>query len=232
MRPDRGGDRWVAAVGLVGVPLLVLVLPAVLRWGEDYSTPEEQFTAMAEAPAAYGNVFVQAAGSLCLMGASLGVLGVVTRHRRGVALGWLNVVLGVLSAAALLLALGAEIALVTMLSNAPDKGVAVALALGVNSAAVFLTLLWSGLAGVFLVPLLCALALWRAGVVSVIVALLFLLPVVIGFVPLPAQLANLAPALVLLIPTGWMAARLVSGYSSKPSPAAAAASALPDRGPS
>jgi hypothetical protein len=229
MRAGDRVDRRLAAAGLVGVPLLVLVLPALLSWGADHATPEEQFTAMAGAPATYGPLFLQAAGAVCLLAASLGVLGVVLARGRGIVLGWLTLVLGAVSTCALLLALGAEMAVATILGNATDVGAAVATALTVNSSTVFVSFLWTGLAGVFLVLPLAALALWRSGVVPVVVAVLFLLPVAIGFVPLPSEVANLAPSLALLLPTGWMAIRLVTTRPSASRRAPVPAPALAPR---
>ena len=38
----------MAAVGVIGVPLLILVLPPMLSWGVDYPSPRAQFEAMAQ----------------------------------------------------------------------------------------------------------------------------------------------------------------------------------------
>jgi hypothetical protein len=219
-RVNDAVNRLMAAVGVIGVPLLILVLPPLLSWGVDYPSPRAQFEAMAQEPASYDELLLQAGGAVCLLLACLGVLGAVARRGRGIVLGWVGFVIGGAGAVSLLLALGAELAVAFLLAAATDKAAMVNLALALNDWVLFATFLWTGLAGVFLALPIMALALWRGQFVSVVVPALFLVPVVLGFVPLPGEAANLVPSFALLIPSVWMAVRLLdrrSGAAGAPS---------------
>jgi len=217
---NDGVNRFMAAVGVIGVPLLILVLPALLSLGVDYTSPKSQFEAMAQEPASYGELLLQAGGAISLLMACLGVLGAVAGMGRGLVLGWVGFVIGVVGAVSLLVALGAELAVAFLLAAATDKAAMVNLALALNDWVLFAIFLWTGLAGVFLALPIMALALWRGRFVSAVVPALFLVPVVIGFVPLPEEAANLVPSFALLIPSVWMAVGLLnrrSGAAGAPS---------------
>lgn len=200
-------ERWLAAGGVLLAPLLVLVLPQLV-FATDYSSAEEQFRAIANGRTMYGGLLIQIAGAICLVPAVLGTAGVVLRRGRGTTLGLIGVVIGLGVTFAMLLVLGIELAQHFIASVGRDKEAAIALALALNEWPVFGALLITALIGLFLTLLISALALWRACVVPVVVPALFLLPLLVVFIPLPGLAAVVVPTLCLLVPCLWMSVQL------------------------
>ena len=201
-------DRWLTALALPLVPFLLLLLPALLLDPTaQYSTAREQAEALAGQPFPYWSLGVQAAGGVLLLPAALGVLALVRRRRRGVVLGSVGAALGVSGAIALLLLLGIELAMGFLVEDGSPAAVDASLAIGEWT--VFGALLVVGLAAPFLALPVLAWALWRSRVVPVVVPLLFLVPLALGFVPLPDAVANVLPTVAMLVPAVWMGARLV-----------------------
>jgi hypothetical protein len=212
-------DRWLTALAFPLVPLLLLLLPALLLGGSDYATAEEQFTALAGKPFPYWGLGSQISGAVLLLPATLGVLQLVRRRRRGVVLGSVGAVLGLAGTIALLLVLGVELAMAFLVEDGTDS--AVQLALGIGEWDRYLLLLSVGLVGPFLALPVLALALWRSRVVPLVVPLLFLAPAAVAFVPLPDQAANLVPMILMLVPSVWVGMRLVRLPAATASSAAA-----------
>lgn len=201
--------RPLAAVGLVGAPLLVLVLPPVLSSAGDFVTAEEQFTVLAGRPAEYGGLFVQAAGALCLFLAAVGVLSVVTARGRGRVPGGITAALGVVGGGALLLVLGIELVQAFVVGEGTDPEADVALALAVNDWSLFGWLLAAGILALLATLFSAALALWRAGLVRGLVPVAFVAALLTTLIPLSDPVAALVPSVCLLLPSIWLAIRLL-----------------------
>jgi hypothetical protein len=201
--------RPLAAVGLVGAPLLVLVLPPVLSSAGDFATAEEQFAALAGGPAEYGGLFVQAAGALCLVLAALGVLAVVTARRRGIVPGGIAAVTGVVGGGALLLVLGIELVQGFVVAEGTDPETDVALALAINDWSVFGWLLAIGTLALLVALFTAALALWRTGLVRGLIPVAFVAAFLTTLIPMSDAVAAVVPSVCLLLPCTWLAVRLL-----------------------
>jgi hypothetical protein len=79
-----------------------------------------------------------------------------------------------------------------------------------------------GLVGFFLTLPLLVFALWRSRIVPIVVPLLFALPVLVGFVPLPVDTTVLG-GVTMLIPCLWASVQLVRGAVTDASADAATA---------
>jgi len=208
----RGIDlvkRWLTAAAVTLAPLLVLVLPPLLLPGADYANAEQQYRAYANDQFPWEGLWLQVAGAVLLVPAVQGIAGTVWRLRRGVALGLAGLLIGMIAAFSLLLLLGLELGQAFVLTEGSDTEAGVALALAMSRWPVFTALLGLGFAGFFVALPILALGLWRSRVVPMVVPALFLLPVLIGFAPLPAPAANLVPSFGLLAPCLWITVQLL-----------------------
>ena len=201
--------RWLGALAVTLAPLLVLALPPLITSGADYSSAEEQYRALANGRFPYESLWLQITGAVLLVPAVQGIAGTVFNRRRGVNLSLVGLLIGMVAAFALLLLLGLELGQAFILSNGSDKETVVAMALAMSRWPIFTALLAIGFAGFFLALPILALALWRSRVVPIVVPALFLVPVLIGFVPLPATAANLFPSFGLLLPCLWITVQLL-----------------------
>ena len=209
--------RWLGAVGITLAPLGLFVLPGLLH-PEPYETAEDQFGAMAEGSGGgeYLALGLQLFGSALLIPAALGIGGYTIARGRGRALGGVGLATGMVAAVALLVALGFELAMLTMLISSTDTDAVVAQMIGLSTTPAFGIPLLVGLIGFFLTLPLLALALWRSRVVPIVVPLLFALPVLIGQMPLPVDTTVLAGVL-MLVPCLWMSVQLTRGAVTKAS---------------
>lgn len=202
--------RWVGGVGIVLAPLGLFVIPGLLH-PEPYETLEAQSAAIAEgAGGEYLALLSQLSASALLMAAALGIGGCTIVRGRGRTLGAIGLTTGMVAAVAILVVMGYELAMMTVLLSATDKGAAVAQVVSLSKAPAFAVPLLIGLVGFFVTLPLLAFALWRSRVVPIIVPLLFVLPVAIGFVPLPVDTTVLGGVLMLL-PCLWMSVQLLRG---------------------
>jgi hypothetical protein len=201
--------RWMGALGITLAPFGLFVLPTLMH-PEPYATAEEQFRDIAESGGGgeYAAQLIQVGGSASLMVAALAIGSFVIARRRGRTLGAIGLVTGTVTAIALLVVMGFELAMLTILISATDADAAVALVVDLSTGPAFAIPLAVGLVGFYLTLPLLALALWRTGLVPIIVPLLFVLPLLIGFIPLPFDV-TVASGLLLLVPCLWMAVRLV-----------------------
>jgi hypothetical protein len=207
--------RWMGAIGITLAPLGLFVIPG-LMYPEPVETAEEQFRAIAEGSGGgYPALLAQIFGVVFLLAAALGIGGVAIARGRGRTLGAIGLVTGVLTAISLLVVLGFELATLTALISATDTDAAVALVAALSSGPVFTIPLLIGLVGFFLTLPILALALWRSGMVPIVVPLLFVLPVLIGFVPLPFD-PTVVSGLLLVLPCLWMTAQLIRGVPVAP----------------
>ncbi len=212
--------RWLGAVGITVAPLGLFVLPGLLH-PEPYETAEEQFAAIAEGGGGeYLALGLQLFGSAFLLAAALGIGGCAIARGRGRALGAIGLATGTVASVALLVVMGFELAMLTILTSAGDTDAAVAQTVGLSQEPAYGIPLLIGLVGFFLTLPLLALALWRSRVVPLVVPLLFLLPVLVAFVPLPVDTTVLGGVLMVL-PCVWMSVRLARGAVAKASAAAA-----------
>ena len=156
------------------------------------------------------------------MAAALGIGGCTIARARGRTLGAIGLITGMITAIVLLVVLGYELAMQTVLISATDTDAAVSQVVVLSASPMFGVPLLVGLLGFFLTLPLLALALWRSRIVPILVPLLFALPVLIGFVPLPVDTTVLAGVL-MLIPCLWMSVQLVRGAVTKASTDAATA---------
>jgi hypothetical protein len=221
--------RWMGAAGITLAPFDLFVLPNLMHPVTPL-TAEEQFTAIAEEGGAgeYVALMSQVGGSIFLLVAALAIGSFVIARRRGRTLGAIGLIVGTITAIALLLVLGFELAMQTILISATDVDAAVSLVVDLSTGPAFATPLTVGLVGFYLTLLILALALWRTGLVPIIVAPLFVLPLLIGLVPLPFDVA-IATGLLLLAPCLWMAVRLVLVRAEAVEPSARLAPAgVPD----
>jgi hypothetical protein len=214
--------RWLGAIGITLAPLGIFVLPGLLH-PEPYETAEDQFTAIAEGTGGeYLALGLQIFGAAILMAAALGIGGCTIARARGRTLGAIGLITGMITAIVLLVVLGYELAMQTVLISATDTDAAVSQVVVLSASPMFGVPLLVGLLGFFLTLPLLALALWRSRIVPILVPLLFALPVLIGFVPLPVDTTVLAGVL-MLIPCLWMSVQLVRGAVTKASTDAATA---------
>lgn len=212
--------RWVGAVGITLAPFGLFVLPNLMH-PVTPETAEEQFTAIAEEGGAgeYVALMSQVGGSVSLLVAALAIGSFVIARRRGRTLGVIGLIVGTVSAIAVLLVLGFELAMQTILISATDVDAAVSLVVDLSTGPAFAIPLMVGLVGFYLTLPLLALALWRTGLIPIIVPPLFVLPLLISFIPLPFDVA-IATGLLLLVPCLWMAVRLVFGPAVEVEPSA------------
>ena len=211
--------RWLTAAGVLLAPLLVFVLPPLVLPGGDAANAEEQTRLFAEQGFPFQGLAMQITGAVLLVPAVLGIAGMVQHRRRGLVLGVIGLVIGMVAAFALLLALGFELGMAFVLTNEADKEVAIALGLAMGRWSVFGTLLGIGLGGFFLALPVLALGLWRSRVIPLVVPALFLLPLLVAVVPMPPMAATLVPSLALMVPCGWIAVQVLRRGGSTPSPA-------------
>ena len=203
--------RWLGAVAVTLAPMLVLVLPPLVLPGAEFNTAEEQARAFAIGGFPYQGLVMQITGAVLLVPAVLGMAGTVFRRRRGVILGLIGLVIGMVATFALLLILGMELGMAFVFSYGNDTEARVALAVAMGRWPVYGALLGVGFAAFFLALPILAVALWRGRVVPLVVPLLFLLPILIGLAPLPATAANLVPSFGLLLPCMWITVQLARG---------------------
>ena len=208
--------RWLGAVGITLAPLGLFVLPGLLH-PEPYETAEDQFTAIAEGPGSeYLALGLQIFGSAILMAAALGIGGCTIARGRGRTLGVIGLITGMVTAVVLLVVLGYELAMQTVLISSTDTDAAVSQVVDLSASPMFGVPLLVGLLGFFLTLPLLALALWRSRIVPILVPLLFALPVLIGFVPLPVD-GTVLGGVLMLIPCLWMSVQLIRGAVTKAS---------------
>ena len=211
--------RWLTAAGVLLAPLLVFVIPPLVLPGGDSANAAEQTRLFAEQGFPFEGLAMQITGAVLLVPAVLGIAGIVQHRRRGLVLGVIGLVLGMVAACALLLALGFELGMAFVLTNEADTEVAIALGLAMGRWSVFGTLLGLGLSGFFLALPILASALWRSRVIPLVVPALFLLPLLVPLVPMPPMAATLVPSLALMVPCGWIAVQVLRRAGSTPSPA-------------
>lgn len=204
--------RWAGAVGITLAPLCVFVIPQLMYPGM-FETPEEQFRAIAEgSTGGYAGQVMQISGAVFLMAAALGLGGITIGRRRGRTLGAIGLIIGMLAAISLLVVLGYETAVAFILiSSTVGTESGVALAVELYNSPTFLVPLLVGLIGFILTLLILSLALWRSGVVPIVVPLLFVLAQLVNFLPLPAIAMSVLPGLLLLVPCLWMTVQVIRG---------------------
>jgi len=201
--------RWLGAVGITLAPLGIFVLPTLIN-PETHETAEEQFRAIAEGTTnGYPAQLMQIAGAVFFMAAVLGIGGHTIARGRGGTLGAIGLITGMVGAISMLVVLGFELALLIVLIDTPDTDAAVNVVAATYDGPEFITLLVVGLVGFFLTLPILGLALWRSRVVPIIVPLLFALPLLVNFIPLPANVSSTIPSLLLLVPCVWMAVQLI-----------------------
>jgi hypothetical protein len=217
--------RWAGAVGITLAPFGLFVLPTFMH-PEPYATAEEQFTDFAESGGSgeYAAQLIQVGGSAFVLVAALAIGSLVIARRRGRTQGVIGLITGTVTAIALLVVMGFELAMLTILISTTDADAAVSLVVDLSTGPAFAIPLMVGLIGFSLTLPLLALALWRTGLVPIIVPLLFVLPLLIGIVPLPFD-AAIASGVLLLVPCLWMAVRLVLGRDPVVEPSATLAPA-------
>ena len=207
--------RWLGAVGITLAPLGIFVLPGLLH-PEPYETAEDQARAMAEGNGGeYLALGLQLFGSALLIPAALGIGGYAIARGRGRALGAIGLATGMVAAVALLVVMGFELALLTLLISSTDTDAAVAQMIDLSTTPAYGIPLLVGLGGFFLTLPLLALALWRSRVVPIVVPLLLALPVLIGQMPLPVHTTVLTGVL-MLVPCLWMSVQFISGVGGRP----------------
>jgi hypothetical protein len=211
--------RWLTAAGVLLAPLLVFVLPPLVLPGGDSVNAEEQTRLFAEQGFPFQGLAMQITGAVLLVPAVLGIAGIVQHRRRGLVLGVIGLAIGMISAFALLLALGFELGMAFVLTNEADKDVAIGLGLAMGRWWVFGTLLGLGLSGFFLALPILALGLWRSRVIPLVVPALFLLPLLVSLVPMPPMAATLVPSLGFMVPCGWIAVQVFRRAETTPVPA-------------
>jgi hypothetical protein len=214
--------HWLGAIGITLAPLGLFVVPGLLH-PEPYETLADQARAMAEgAGGEYFALGLQLFGSALLIPAALGIGGYTIARDRGRALGAIGLTTGLVAAVALLVVMGFELAMLTILISSIDTEEAVAQTVGLSATPAYGIPLLVGLIGFFLTLPLLALALWRSRVVPIVVPVLLALPVLIGFLPLPVDTTVLGGVL-MLIPCLWISVQLIRGAVAKASADAATA---------
>jgi hypothetical protein len=221
--------RGMGAIGIALAPLGLFVLPGLLH-PEPYETAEDQFRSFAEGNGAeYLALGLQLLGSALLIPAALGIGGYTIARNRGRALGAIGLATGMVAAVALLVVMGFELAMMTILVSATDTDAAVAQMIGLSTTPAYGIPLLVGLSGFFLTLPLLALALWRSRVVPIAVPLLLALPVLIGQMPLPVDTTVLGGVL-MMVPCLWISVQLIRGGVTKASADAATAATSRDMG--
>jgi hypothetical protein len=214
--------RWLGAVGITLAPLGLFVLPGLLH-PEPYETAEDQFTAIAEGSGSeYLALGLQLFGSALLIPAALGIGGYTIARGRGRVLGAIGLATGMVGAVALLVVMGFELAMLTILISSTDTDAAVAQTIGLSTTPAYGIPLLVALVGFFLTLPILVFALWRSRIVPIVVPLLFALPVLVGFVPLPVDTTVLG-GVTMLIPCLWASVQLVRGAVTDASADAATA---------
>ena len=204
--------RWVGAVGIVLAPLCVFLIPQ-LMYPQEFETPADQFRAIADgSTGGYAGQVMQICGAVALIAAALGIGGLTIARHRGRTLGIIGLATGAVAAISILVVLGFETAVaVVLISSTMDTDAAVALAVELYSSPAFTIPLLVGLGGFMAALIVLALALWRSRVVPIVVPLLFLLPLLVTFIPLPASAAAMVPNLLILVPCLWISVQLIRG---------------------
>jgi hypothetical protein len=202
-------NRWLSAAAVTLGPLLVLVLPALVVPGAEYTNAEDQARAFATSGFPYQGLVMQITGAVLLVPAVQGMAATVFRRRRGVILGLAGLLIGMVAALTLLLLLGLELGVAFVFSHGNDTEAQVALALAMGRWPVYGVLLSVGFAAFFVALPILAVALWRSRVVPIAVPLLFLLPILIGFLPLPPPADHLVPSFGVLLPCVWITVQLL-----------------------
>ncbi|MEV5070654.1 hypothetical protein MRBLMI12_002267 [Microbacterium sp. LMI12-1-1.1] len=201
--------RWIGAIGIALAPFCIFVIPGLMYSGT-FETNEEQFRAIAEGShGGYEGQVLQIFGAVFVMAAALGIGGFVIARGRGRTLGVIGLIIGMLGAITLLLVLGFESAVLIALKSATDTDAAVATAVALFNGPVFLILLMAGLGGYSLALPILALALWRSGVLPIIVPLLFLLPPLFSLIPFSADVPYIVLSLLVLLPCVWATVQLI-----------------------
>jgi hypothetical protein len=201
--------HWLSAAAVTLAPLLLLVLPALVLPGAEYTNAEEQARAFANSGFPYQGLVMQITGAVLLVPAVQGMAGTVFRRGRGVILGMVGLVIGMVAAFVLLLVLGAELGMAFVFSYGNDTEAKVALAVAMGRWPVYGALLTIGFVAFFATLSILAVALWRSRVVPIAVPLVFLLPIFIGFAPLPARASELLVLFGLLLPCVWITVQLL-----------------------
>jgi hypothetical protein len=208
--------RWIGAIGITLAPLCIFVIPGLMYSGT-FETNEEQFRAIAEGThGGYLGQAVQTCGAVFVIAAVLGIGGFVIARRRGQTLSVIGLIIGMAGAIALLLLLGYEAAVLIPLTSATDTEAAVAMAVAAFNEPLFLILLLVGLGGYSLALPILAFALWRSGVLPIIVPLLFLLPPLFSLIPLSAEVPYIVPSLLVLLPCVWATVQLIRPVPAAP----------------
>lgn len=204
--------RWVGAVGVTLAPLSIFIIPAFIYSGSG-ETPEEQFRGMADGSTdGYPGLVLQICGAVFLMAAALGIGGFTIARGRGRTLGSIGLITGMLTGVSLLVALGFETAVYGVLvASTLDEDSAVALAGELFASSAYLLPLAVGLGGLVVTLVMLAFALWRSRVVPIVVPLLFALPLLGNFVPLPVSVSALVASALLLAPCVWMSVQVIRG---------------------
>ncbi|MCO5954575.1 hypothetical protein [Microbacterium yannicii] len=141
--------------------------------------------------------------------AALGIGGFVIAGRRGRALGFIGLIVGMLGSIALLLLMGYESATLLALTSDADVNTRVAMAVDLFNEPFFLILLLVGLGGYSLALPILAFALWRSRVIPIVVPLLFLLPPLFSLVPVFAGVPWIVLSLLVLLPCVWASVQLM-----------------------
>lgn len=215
--------RWLAAIGIVAGPFLILVLGELLKVA-DYESAEVQFRAIATQPTGmeYAWLLMQVLGAILLIPAAIGIMRIVMQRRRGLTLGYLGGAFMLLAALGGLVALGMELAQFFALINGADKDAMVQLALAINAWPLFGAFLMAFLAGFPIGLLLAIIAFMRTRLLPVWALALLLVPVVAGLLPLPGGLgADLALVSLMALPIwmAWAMLRRPAGDAPQPAPA-------------
>lgn len=96
-----------------------------------------------------------------------------------------------------------------LIDSTTDTDAAVSLAVELYGSPAFVIPLIVGLIGFAVTLLILAFALWRSKIVPIIVPLLFVLPILVTFVPLPVGASSIVPSLLLVVPCLWISVQLI-----------------------
>lgn len=207
--------RWSGAVGITLAPLGLFVLPGLMH-PEPYETLEEQATAFAEGNGGeYLAQATQLSSAVFLMVAALGIGGFTIVRGRGRTLGTVGLTTGMIAGISILVVMGFELCMQGILHSGMDTDSAVSLVVELSAGPAFMIPILIGLVGFYLTLPLLAFALWRSKVVPIVVPLLFALPVLSGFVPLPFD-ATVTGGVLMLVPCVWMSVQLIRGVPIRP----------------
>jgi hypothetical protein len=201
----RGMYRIVAALGVTLGPMFIFVLPTFLD-PHPYESPAEGLAAMADTPAAvvYGGFALQLLGAVFVVPAVFGIVYVLLRRRKAVRLGHVGAGLALIGSFSAMATIGMELAQARVLYVGEDRQAMVDLAVAIQSGAVFGSLLFATLVGLFVGMSLLVVCLWRAGVVPVWPLAWFVVPIALGLAPLPGGLTAVLVPITLLVPFVWI----------------------------